>query len=254
MENISKQTIDERKQIKILIKKVKALINTMSEIINNSQNISFNFSSCKNFAEVYQDLADESIKIIHYPASYYSYDIENLKSVFNMTGIEQKMLFESVYYSSKMLLANLEGYFDFVEDEVDNLENLINKRFRSMFRNVPLKEREVQDKLEDLFLANNYDKGIDYDRETGKFNFSGREYIPDFIVPKLNLCIEIKLIKEANKKSKIIEEINADITAYSKQYERILFIVYDIGIIRDEIEFKRDIEASGNIKVLLIKH
>ena len=51
---------------------------------------------------------------------------------------------------------------------------------------------------------------IDYDRETGKFEFSGKEYIPDFIVPKLNLCIEVKLLKEG-RKSKMIEEINADI-------------------------------------------
>ena len=50
------------------------------------------------------------------------------------------------------------------------------------------------------------------------------------------------------------EEINADITAYSKQYERQLFIVYDLGCIQNEEEFRRDIESMGNIKVLIIKH
>ena len=63
----------------------------------------------------------------------------------------------------------------------------------------------------------------------------------------------MKLLRDG-KKSKIIEEINADITAYSKQYERQLFIVYDLGCIQNEEEFRRDIESMGNIKVLIIKH
>ena len=96
-------------------------------------------------------------------------------------------------------------------------------------------------------------KGTDYDRETGKFEFSGKEYIPDFIIPKLGLCIEVKLLREGYR-SKIIEEISADITAYGKQYERQLFVVYDLGCIQNEAEFKRDIENSGEIKVIIVKH
>lgn len=92
-----------------------------------------------------------------------------------------------------------------------------------------------------------------YDRETGKFEFSGKEFIPDFIIPKLQLCLEIKLLREG-KKSKIIEEISADITAYGKQYERQLYIVYDLGCIQNEEEFKRDIENTGNVKVIIVKH
>ncbi|MBM9832277.1 hypothetical protein IAG15_14055, partial [Enterococcus faecalis] len=87
-----------------------------------------------------------------------------------------------------------------------------------------------------------------------KIHFSGREYIPDFIIPKLNLAIEIKLLRN-RKKSQVIEEVNADITAYSKHYTKQLYIIYDLGEIRDEMEFKRDIEDSGeNIKVIIIKH
>ena len=51
------------------------------------------------------------------------------------------------------------------------------------------------------------------------------------------------------------EEINADITAYNKEYKRQLFVIYDLGVIRDEIEFKRDIENSGDdIRVVIVKH
>jgi len=63
----------------------------------------------------------------------------------------------------------------------------------------------------------------------------------------------VKLLRE-NRKSKIIEEISADITAYSKQYQRQLFVVYDLGCIQNEEEFKRDIENAGNIKVIVVKH
>ena len=50
------------------------------------------------------------------------------------------------------------------------------------------------------------------------------------------------------------DEINADITAYSTKYERLLFVVYDLGVIRDEAEFRRDIENAGaNIKVVIVK-
>ena len=72
-------------------------------------------------------------------------------------------------------------------------------------------------------------------------------------LPKLKLCIEVKLIKDKNRKSKVIEEINSDITAYQKKYEHILFIVYDLGTIRDEIEFKRDIEANERNSVIILK-
>ena len=249
-----KQNAEERKNLKLIISKVKTLIHTMEKIIDNSKEVGFNYSSCNNFAKIYQQLLNEAQSIVKTDYIVHIYNLNKLKSVFDMTGIEQKMLFESVYCSAQMLLDTLESHFDYVDDETNNLQNLINSRFRSLFRNTPNNEKEVQDKLEDFFIANNYDKGIDYDRETGKFNYSGREYIPDFIVPKLKLCIEVKLLKDSNRKSRIIEEINADVTAYSKQYDQILFVVYDLGVIRDELEFKRDIEASGNNIVLIIKH
>ena len=83
--------------------------------------------------------------------------------------------------------------------------------------------------------------------------FSGKEYIPDFIIPKMSLCLEVKLLREG-RKSKIIEEISADITAYKKMYQRQLFVVYDLGVIQNELEFKRDIEMIDGVKVIVVKH
>lgn len=252
---MSKQSKKNRQALKILINQVKSLEKTMEEVLNTiGTEIGFHYSSCNNFARQYQCLFEESKKYINLPGVYSFYDVESLKNVFDMTGVEQMTLFHSVLVSTRLLISTLEGNYDYIEDELNNLENFINSKFRLMFNSVPNNEKEVQDNLERLFIGNNMNKGVDYDRETGKFNFSGREYIPDFIFPSLKSCLEVKLIKEPKKKSKIIEEINADITAYSKKYEEILFLIYDIGTIVDIIEFKRDIESSGNIKVIVIKH
>lgn len=142
---------------------------------------------------------------------------------------------------------------DFVDDEFDNLENFLQSRLRSVVFQKPDKEIEVQNAIEALLLGRGLSKGADYDRESGKFEFSGKEYIPDFIIPKMSLCIEAKLLREG-RKSKIIEEISADITAYKKAYDRQLFIVYDLGVIQNELEFKRDIEMSAGVKVIVVKH
>ncbi len=152
-----------------------------------------------------------------------------------------------------MLLASLEESMDFVDDEFDNIENFLQSRLRTVIFQKPEKEVEVQNAIESLLLGRGLAKGVDYDRESGKFEFSGKEYIPDFIMPKMSLCIEVKLLKEG-RKSRIIEEISADMTAYKKEYDRQLYVIYDLGFIQNEIEFKRDIEMSEGVKVIIIKH
>ena len=84
--------------------------------------------------------------------------------------------------------------------------------------------------------------------------YSGKEYSPDFVINTPKMAVEIKLIKDAKEQSRIIEQISADITAYSKEYERILFLVYDLGCIQNETQFRSDIEKSGNIRVVVVKH
>lgn len=248
-----KQNLEERKSLKILIKQVRNLIDVMESIDSNPNASQYKYSVCNNMVRRYQDFAEESVKYAKLSALFASYDVSKLKNVFDMTGIEQQSIFYDVLISAKMLLSTLITSDDFIEDENDNFYNDIKSKFRGLFFEIPENEKEVQDNFERLLHSQNYSKGIDYDRESGKMKFSGREYIPDFIIPKLKLCIEIKLVKKGNK-SKIIEQINADITAYSKEYENILFLIYDVGGIRDEEEFKKDIENINNTRVLIIKN
>ena len=97
-------------------------------------------------------------------------------------------------------------------------------------------------------------KGTDYDRETGRVKMSGKEWVPDFIIPRLKLCLEVKLLKSAQQHKAVVDEINADIRAYGTQYERQFYVIYDLGVIRDDAEFKRDLESVPGVTVLIIKH
>jgi hypothetical protein len=51
----------------------------------------------------------------------------------------------------------------------------------------------------------------------------------------------------------MIDEINADIIGYGGSYDRCVFVIYDLGFIRDEAQFKGDIEKNPNVNVLIIK-
>lgn len=247
---------DKTKAIKMLIAQVKALEKNTNRTLNDTATEAHSrYVTFKSYAETYNQIARESEKVLGLPNNSFSFfRTSEMRSYMDTLWGTQKQIVESVALECGMLLTYLESATDFVEDEFENFSNFIKGSLRASMFSVPEKEVEVQDNIERLLIGKGMAKAIDYDRETGKFEFSGKEYIPDFILPKLQLCVEVKLLKEG-RRSKIIDEINADITAYSTKYERILFVVYDLGVIRDENEFRRDIENAGaNIKVLIIKH
>ena len=70
------------------------------------------------------------------------------------------------------------------------------------------------------------EKGVDYDREVGRVKVAIKEVVPDFIFQKLGMALEVKLSKSTSKSKTIIDEINADILSYSKEYRSVLFLIY----------------------------
>lgn len=108
--------------------------------------------------------------------------------------------------------------------------------------------------IEQLLIGRGLTKGLDYDRETGRVKVSIKEVVPDFILPKLSLAIEVKLAKTDSQAKAIVDEINADIQAYGRAYSHLLFIVYDLGTIRDTLEFTRDLESVGGVEAIVVKH
>ena len=246
---MSKKTLDETQELKVLISQLKGFCETIQDILHDKDTSEIGRYSCFcDMAHIYNDFVERAKGLFYVQTMFYTFDLDKMPSWGDSAWPIQKKILEQVFVCAKMLCSSLEANIDFA-----NLENFIYSRLRTVIFDKPQKEIEVQNAIEALLLGRGLNKGIDYDRESGKFEFSGKEYIPDFIIPKLSLCIEVKLLRE-NRKSKVIEEISADITAYSKQYQRQLFIVYDLGCIQNEEEFKRDIENAGNVKVIIVKH
>lgn len=251
---MAKNTLDETRALKVLLAQVRGFCESIQDILHNKNTAELGrYSSFRDMAHTYNDLAETARTLLRVPSMFYTFNVDEMPSWGDSVWPIQKKILEQVWVSAKLLYSSLEGSIDFADDEFDNLENFIQSRLRTVIFEKPQKETEVQNAIESLLLGRGLSKGTDYDRETGKLEFSGKEYIPDFIIPKLQLCVEVKLLRDG-RKSKVIEEISADITAYAKQYERQLFVVYDLGVIQNEEEFRRDIENAGNVKVIIVKH
>lgn len=248
-----KNTLDNTRETKMLLSQLRAFRDTINEILNNSMAAeTARYASYKDMASIYNDFAERAKTVLNAGSSFYTFNLDLMAGWADTVWPTQKRIMEQVLLSTRLLISSLEGSADFVDDEFDNLENFLQSRLRSVIYQRPDKEVLVQNAIETLLIGRGLAKGADYDRESGKFDFSGKEYIPDFIIPKMSLCIEVKLLREG-RKSKVIEEISADITAYKKAYQRQLYVVYDLGVIQNETEFKRDIEMVDGVKVIIVK-
>ena len=175
----------------------------------------------------------------------------------NTLHIQQHSLFQNVHGSMSMLCALIGSHLGSRSSSVDarKLEDFLSSSLRrATLSGEPQDEAEVQDTIEKLLVGRGMAKGIDYDRETGRVKHSGKESIPDFIFRPSSTALEVKFTKSNQSRSRIVDEMNADIAAYGKVYENVIFIVYDIASITDVEEFKRDIESVQDVSVLVVKH
>lgn len=254
---MTESIIEKKRELKTILLQLKQLETTIMEIFNAKETLEQNrYVSFVNIANTYSRLAvnlKNNGLIVGQYNIYSQFDYSKMNH-YDIHWPTQKLLIERTLLDTRLLISLIDGNFDFVEDQLGNLENFIKATLRATFYDVPDSEKSVQNNIESLFLGKGYKKGTDFERESGKFQFSGREYIPDFILKKLNLCIEVKLLKGNKTVSKIIEEINADITAYKKEYENVLFIIYDINKIQNEEHFRNDLENIDRVKVVIVKH
>jgi len=181
------------------------------------------------------------------------YNIEAMPGSGKTVAYQQKEIFEGVYANVSILCGLLEGKLGIVESETKALQDFLQSKVRSAMLHIPNSEREVQDVIEQLLIGRGMQKGQDYDREVGRVKVSAKEVVPDFIVQALSMAVEVKLIKTAARVKEVVDEINADVLSYSKQYVTLLFVVYDMGQIRDEVEFRHDLESREGVTVLVIK-
>ena len=128
--------------------------------------------------------------------------------------------------------------------------HLAEHQLRKAIRTQPSKEKEVQDAFENLLIG----ADIPYGREVDRVEYSSRTYTPDFSLQKISLAVEVKLCNRSEREKELPEEINDDILAYQTKYQNLLFIVYDIGYIRDKDRFSGSFEEHQNVTVRIVKH
>jgi hypothetical protein len=147
------------------------------------------------------------------------------------------------------LASYLQSKLGIKQQEHEQIIDLINANLRASIYHDPERERDVQDVLETIFRA----RALDFRREQDTVPYSTKRYIPDFTFNRIGLAVEVKLCKGKDREKEMIEEINSDIIGYSGRYDRCLFVIYDLGFIRDTAQFSRDIEALPNVHVLIVK-
>lgn len=128
--------------------------------------------------------------------------------------------------------------------------NLAEYKLRKVIRKEPTNEKEIQDAFENLLIG----ADIFFSRETKHIEYSSKTYIPDFTLDKVGLAVEIKFCNRGGREKEIIAEINDDILAYKTKYENVVFIIYDIGCIRDVERFSKTFEDQEGVVVKVTKH
>lgn len=128
--------------------------------------------------------------------------------------------------------------------------NMAEHKLRKLIRNKPSAEKEIQDAFENLLIG----ADISYSREAERIEYSSKTYTPDFTISKIDLAVEIKLSARKGREKEIIAEINDDILAYQTKYGNILFVIYDLGHMRDVNRFTDEFEKHENVVVRVVKH
>jgi hypothetical protein len=132
-----------------------------------------------------------------------------------------------------------------------HIEAAIERALRPAFDDSPpSSEREVQNRIEIILNA----IGIEHIREKEAATIGARAFHPDFTVPSLSLAIEVKLATKTHGASAIQEELAADISAYSTKWKRLLFIIYDTGVITDPYQMQRANKTHFGASIIIVKH
>jgi hypothetical protein len=134
--------------------------------------------------------------------------------------------------------------------DILKLLSLVERKLRKVLREAPERESQVQNAIENLLVG----ADVDYSRETDSIEYSSKTYTPDFVLSRLDLALEVKLSARAGREKEIIAELNDDILAYKTKYGNILFVVYDVGFIRDVDRFVGQFEQHEGVLMRVIKH
>ncbi|MEU0499295.1 hypothetical protein [Mycobacterium sp. NPDC006124] len=246
---------DVTSQLAQCLRSASALLDAMDATMRDSSPSDiWRYSSFGTFARKYNQVVELANSIEPIAAPVDTFNLERMPSSTNTLAMQQQELFEAVRANLHILKAYLTDRVGLRSDLVIEIADFLQASLRRAVLKTPERERDVQDTVETLLIGRGLEKGTDYDREVGRVKVSSKETIPDFVLAPLKLAIEVKLLRDTASVSRVVDEINADILGYGKFYESIVFVVYDLGNIRDELEFRRDLESAMGVRVVVVKH
>jgi hypothetical protein len=247
---------DKHQQLESYLRMTEALLDAMDSAAQGggSEVDVWRFTSYKTYMRKSNDIVDlvQAVEPIAAPVD--RFDLSKVPSLGDTILPQQRDMFEMARANLQILKAYLANRVVPKERQIIGIADFLQANLRRATIDKPEREREVQNTIEQLFIGRGMEKGIDYDREVGRVKVSAKEVIPDFVLPPLGTAIEAKLLRDRGAIGSVIDEINADIQSYSKEYTNIVFVVYDLGALRDEDEFRRDLEATDNVRVVVVKH
>ena len=246
---------DDNQKLKQLLNAATALISAMEAARRgNTESDRTAWYSFKAFAQRYMSMIDQLPEDFAALVVLNRYDTTTMPAPSGSRPSYQRPIFEGVYADLLILRSYLDDTIGIAGDERRALTDFFQSHLRPAMMKQPDDEKDVQDTVETLLIGRGLQKGQEYDRETGRVKMSSKESVPDFILPRLEEAIEVKLVKDRRRISAVIDEINADIPAYLTRYRHLLFIVYDLGQIHNEVEFRHDLENAPNVQVIVVKH
>jgi len=211
-------------------------------------------SSYRVFMRKYNDLVDRVFGALQVSLPVGKYDLNKVPGFGDTVTLQQRAYFDDVYANVLILRSFIESHGALNEVEAENILNFLKANLRKAIHEPPQNEKDVQNAIEALLVGKGMQKGLDYDRETGRVKVAGKESVPDFHFRNEKMVLEVKISNKPGKLASIIDEINADIVAYSTGYERVWFLVYDMGFIRDEDEIVQGLQRSEHVKCVVVKH
>jgi hypothetical protein len=239
-------------QLGKLFRQTEALRRAMELVASGTTPDHAKWSATNSFVRAYNRFAQKYHELSH--ESVMTFNEDSLRSWAESLWPIQKGLFDQVYSELLILTSQLSDYENGASASISELSDLLSSNLRKVIFSKPNKESEVQNAVESLLVGRGYQKGVHYDRESGRVKYSGKDFIPDFNFHSLNTALEIKLIREGISPSTIVEQLSADIPAYKSAYSSILFCVYDLGSLRDVHEFQNDLQNTDGVRVCVVKH
>jgi len=243
---MSKSNSEKNNEKEILFRMAQSLLNVIKAQPKGMTDIG-------PYANRYNILREKTIQLLGKDSETFIPELsENLTKFGWTSDVYTRMRwFDEITVAINQLVSFLETSLKDSFRIVTNLEEHLFNNLRKNVKEKPMDEKEVKDIIEIMLNS----KGYAFEREKTRIHYSNKDFIPDFAFEDLNAALEVKLCKTDKKESDIIDEINADVPAYTTKYKNVTFLVYDLGIIRDSDLFVEDIERNNpRIKVLIIKH